>query len=782
MGGYKHKLIFAFEHIGAFSYDRAKPLLAVLAVLTFVLSAGITHLKLDVSNEALLHEDDPIRQAFDQFRADFSGDYLVVVAIPTEGRLSPKTLEQLHQIQTKIESGVPYLKRTISLINARHTLTKKDELYVESLMEGWPNYKWDLIELEKYAKDQPNFINHIISKDSRYISILVELHPKFIGKVSESRVDFLTQQDLNKSIQVLKDILNSHPNIEYSLTGAPVLNEALSRITIRDSAITSVIAGLSCIAFLALFFRRVSGIILPLLIVNLAIISTIGIMGYLGDPYTLMTTALVPLMFAVGIANSVHILTHFYSYYGETGNKRLSIISALGFSAPAVLLTSVTTAIGFISFYLGDIASIADMGIYSAIAVGFAFIFTLILLPILIAIFPIKQITNSVRVDGWLNKILCAMANFSCKYHITICIFSLITLIGAGFGATLLSFSHDNVAILSDDEPEKKDLYTLDKAYDGLSTIEVVIDTKKPRGLFDDGVIQKLIKAEERLSNTAIAGMALGESYSVLNIIRETNRALNNNTESSYKIPSNTELIAQELLMFEMSNARDLREVIDSDYRYVRLTLKAHYADSVDFDTLIHAIKNKLSTIFESDQVVVTGSTAIVASIILKSLTTMIKSYAFAIILITLFMAILIGSIKVGIISMIPNFLPILLVLNFMIFQGWSIDLTTIMVGAIALGIVVDDTLHILFHYQSFYEKTKDATQAIKQTFTTTGRALMITSIIYSCAALTNTLGSMANIVIFGITLGMITLLALLIDLIVLPAFLFWLYKDKKPK
>ena len=254
----------------------------------------------------------------------------------------------------------------------------------------------------------------------------------------------------------------------------------------------------------------------------------------------------------------------------------------------------------------------------------------------------------------------------------------------------------------------------------------------------------------------------------------------NGNRDSAYQVPDNRELIAQEVLLFEIDNKDDLLDVIDADARKARLTLKLEHRDSVEYQTLIRKLEDRLENLFPAgSSVTITGNAVLSAESVPRALKTMSKSYIVAAILIIIMMILVVQSPKIGLISIVPNLLPIVFVLNVMVIMDWPLDMATIMFGAIALGIVVDDTLHFLYHFKLYHEQHNDAFLAVHKTLRNTGPALFITTIIFSTGAASNMLSSLDNIFAFGLTMWMATILALIADLIIAPALLITFYGHK---
>ncbi len=768
----------AFEKWAALSYDYARLTLFFSLVVLAGLISQIPKVKFDMSTEAMLHKTDPARVNYDQFKQEFGREDSIILTFPISDPIDQKALDTLDQLHTLIEEQVPHIDKITSLLNARYTYGEDDEMIVEELLEGFPDHHWSNEELNAYVKSQPAYQNRLINKAGTHLAMVLDLQT-FQSDVATPTL--LSDQQSANAVNAIRKIIADNPEWQLQMTGQPVLLETINYLTNRDTAFSSTVAFAVVLILLYLFFRRRSGILIPVMVITGSIIGSIGVMGITGSPYTLTSTATYALILGMSIADSLHILTLFYRDYEENGDKRAALIYAMGHSAPAVLLTTLTTAIGFLSFMSGDLASTSELGIYAAAAVFFALFYTMSFVPAFLALFNIQRVPNSKAPNLQLDAFLLACAKISTDYPKSITVLSLSAFALCLYGTSFLSFSHNPIGAFPDDTQAKIENLAIDDAFEGLSAIEVIIDTGKGRGIFEKEFIDRLKAAEQALSDTDIDGTPLGDSYSLLDILRESHKALNNNDPAYFLIADDQELIAQETLLFELSNADDLFQVIDSNYSKVRLSLNTRYNDGVVYEKLIRECNQILQDTFgDTATVHITGANALVAASVPRALRTMMKSYVIALVLIVGVMMIVVQSVRIGLISIIPNMLPILLMMNALIVLNIPLDMSTILVGAIAMGIVVDDSLHFLFHFKHNLAHTGDARQAIIQTHTSIGPALFITTVVFAACCLCNVLSSVFSINVFGWSLGIITVLALLADLLIAPALLMILFGKKQ--
>jgi predicted RND superfamily exporter protein len=275
-----------------------------------------------------------------------------------------------------------------------------------------------------------------------------------------------------------------------------------------------------------------------------------------------------------------------------------------------------------------------------------------------------------------------------------------------------------------------------------------------------------------------ITGMKIGKIFSINDILKETNQALHANDPSYYTIPQDHDVIAQEFFLFENTGSDDLEKVVDSQFSKTRITIKLLWVEIFTADKIIKAVTREFDEAFAGKaDITMTGMSGLMARTVPAALVSMRHSYIIAAVVITIMMILLMGNVKIGLISMVPNLLPIFMVMAFMAYINIPLDFNGLMIGSIALGLVVDDTMHFMYNFRKYYHITGDPKEAIRKTFLGTGRALLITSLVLSSGFFVTMFATLSNTIIFGLFTGLVILIALLADFVLAPALMFLLYK-----
>jgi uncharacterized protein len=781
----------------------------VVLVLTFLLAgflmAQMPRIKVDVSAEALLHKNDPARLQYDAFRDQFGRPELIVVVIKPPEVFSSAFLIRLKSFHEDLEAEVPYLKKVTSLINARDTRGDKDALIVEDLMAVWPENEQALSALRKRVLKNPFYRNGIISEDGRISALIIETEatiapPENTAALLDGFEDdtsnkadadpslskatsYFSEKENAQVVQAVRRIAARYqrPDFEIALAGDSIVLDVYNRAMNRDILVVIALSLLMVAIFLAILFRRPTGVILPQIVIVTALFSTAGLFGLLGVTIKITTIVLPAFLLAVSVGDAVHVLAIFFKKMEDGSNKEDAIAYALGHSGLAIVLTSLTTAAGLLSFSTAQLTAIADIGIFGAAGVMLALVYSIVMLPALIALLPIKSKkvpaapdeSEAIIKKASLDRVLLFFARIAVSHPRKIVAASLLLFIFSGVCFFNIKYAHNLISWLAKSEPVTWEVPYIDKALKGSITVEVIIDTGVENGVQAPAILNRIEALGTAVARLKNDHLYVGKVISINDIIKEIHQALNQNDSAFYSVPQDHKIIAQELLLFENTGNDDLEKIVDSNYRQTRVTLKIPWTDAVHIDAFNRQIKKLFEKEFAgSATITITGIPTLMARSIPAALHSMATSYAIAFFVITLMMMVLAGQIKLGLLSMLANLLPIFMIMGIMGALSIRLDMSTIMIGSIAIGVVVDDTVHFLYNFKKYYQRLGDTHAAIKETMLGTGRALLLTSLILSSGFFILTVSSLSLLSVFGVLTGITILLALLADFLLAPALI----------
>ncbi|MCP4113999.1 MAG: RND family transporter [Desulfobacteraceae bacterium] len=802
MSKMRYSIEKAFENLARVIYRNRLKTLFVMFMVFGALASMVADLSIDTSTEEMLHSEDPARIKYDEFKSQFGDTSLILIMITPPDIFESSFLEKLKRFHRSLEDEVPYIEEVTSLLNIRSTRGEGDTVHVDGLLEGWPEKTYDLGAVKNIARNIPLYTNHILSKDRKSTAIILKTDASaydpahnreneddmsddsmgddggmFSGTAPVNAPKALSPDENALVFDAVNRLIKRYENenFQISFTGGPVVVDVFNRTTDKDMKKFSGLTTLMIILFLVILFRRISGVILPLIVVNMSMFSTLGLMVLTGTPISMMTTVIPSFLIAVGIADSVHVLAIFYRKYQEGKSKEDAIAYALGHSGLAVAMTSLTTSAGLLSFSFAEISTIADMGIYAAAGVVLALLYTIILMPALVAVVPVVRKKANPGEDkvSFMDRILLGFAGFSTSHPIKIVIFSLICFVVSMVYISRLEFSSNLLTYFPPDHEVRKDLGHVEDKFEGSITVEIIVDTKKEDGLQDPAILKSLERVSNRIMDLKNGDVHVGKVFSIVDVVKETNQALHGNDPDYYSIPRDRAQVAQELMLFQNSKPEDLEKITDSRLSKARVTINTKWVDSVLYEDFV----DHLEMIFEKEfqgraEVIVTGLSALLARTIPAALHSMMESYYIAFCIITILMLVLVGDIKLGLLSMAPNLLPIIMVMGLISAFGINLDINTLFIGSVAIGLVVDDTIHFMYNYKKYYDSTGNPVLAVEKTLLGTGRALLITSVVLAANFFVITTATLNHSIRFGLFTGIVVILALLADFVLAPALM----------
>ncbi|MDH5258904.1 MAG: efflux RND transporter permease subunit, partial [Gammaproteobacteria bacterium] len=710
-------------------------------------------------------------------------------------------LKKLKTLHKELEDNVPYLDEVNSLINARNTRGVGDSLIVEDLFEDWPETQQAMDKKKQLTLSNKLYRNLYISEDAKYTTVVISsvayspvgneanIETGFDDPTTETTASqepvFLTDAENSEMVKKIESIANKYKADDFVIytAGSPVVVDAIKKSMQKDMQTSTKFALLSIALVLLILFRRISGVLLPVIVVILTLLSTFSFMAATGTPLKLPTQILPSFLLAVGVAASVHLLSIFYGHFNNNGNKKNAIGYALGHSGLAIAMTSLTTAASLLSFSMSEVAPIADLGKFAAAGVMVSLLYTLILLPALIALIPLKQKQDASTQNRtkFMDSILLKFSHISTNYSKLIISISAVLFLVAVFGLLKITFYHDPLKWMPETWETRQATELLDVEMKGTGVIEVVIDTGKENGLYDPKVVAAIDKLHGKIDKLTIDEIFVGKTMSLIDVLKESNRALHENKEEFYTPPLNRDLIAQELLLFENSGSDDLEDLVDSQFSKARFTIKTPWMDAARNTLLIHEIEKEFNdTMGDLATTSATGMGSLFGRTMDAAINSTKISYIAAAGVITIMMILLLGSAKLGVISMIPNLLPIIISLGVMGYFSMPLDMFTMLIGSIAIGLVVDDTIHFLHNFKRYFLQYNDVNKAVEETLLSTGRAIFVTTIVLCIGFFIFMTADMNNVFRFGLITGTTIILALLSDLLLAPALMKVIYENKK--
>jgi predicted RND superfamily exporter protein len=777
-----------FDAWGRFAYEHAWIVIGVALALTAGLASQLPRIGFDTSTEGFFNEDDPVRQAYDAFRARFGQDTKILVAVRPDEVFTLRNLERLRALHEDIEENVPLLVEVTSLVNARQTLGVGDELQVGEFLEDWPQTEDEVAAARRRALANPLYLNNLISPDGRFTTIVIEIEAYSrlgaqTGELGGFDTDpaagdeaplWLTGEETSRIVRALFEVVKRHEadDFQIAVSGSPVFVDQFQAAMRSDMARFASLALLMIAVLLAALFRRVAGVVLPMLTVVLSVVATMSLMAITGTPLMLPTQILPSFLLAVGVGGSVHILTIFYQARRRGEGREEAIAHALGHSGLAVVMTSLTTAGGLLSFLAAEMRPIAHLGIFGPVGVMVALVFTVVLLPALIAVFPMREERGeALRRPALSQRLLVNAGEFATQRAWLVSGVWALLMVVSLVGLTRVHLAHDPINWWPEGHPMRTATELMNEKLGGAMFFEMLVDTGAENGMQDPALLGGLDTLAERAAALDLAPIYVGKTMSLVDVVKEINQALNENRPEKHTVPDSRELVAQELLLFENSGSDDLEDFVDPPFQTGRVTFKVPFVDATGYPALLDELGRQANSLLDAS-VQITGMGAVMTHMINAVMRTMARSYVLALFLVMPLLVILIGNLRLGLTAIVPNLAPVIATLGLMGWLGIGIDTFTLMIGCIAIGLAVDDTIHFMHNFRRYYEQSRDVQLAVRKTLATTGQAMLFTSLVLALAFLLYTFAEMRVLFHFGFLTAFTIMMAFLADLLLAPALM----------
>ena len=558
------------------------------------------------------------------------------------------------------------------------------------------------------------------------------------------------------------------------VSGSPVMMADLEREMTRDMGRFTLLAVGLIVVLLGFAFRRTAGVVLPLFAVIVSVVQTMSLMALLGIDITSPTQILPSFLLAVGVGGAVHIMAIFYQARRRGGSKGDAIAYALGHSGLAVLMTSLTTAGGLLSFTAAAIAPVADFGVMAPAGVMLSLLTTLAMLPAMIALFPMRdEEKGGSAMPTVSQRMVVAAGRFATRHAVPmIAVWTIVLAVSLGF-ASQVRFSHAPFEWFPEGHPTRKAADVLNDEMSSSMFVELLVDTGRENRVQDPELLRSFERIEAALRDLRSGEMFVGKTLSVADVVQETHQALNENRPEFYAIPDDPALVAQELLLFENSGSDDLEDLVDSQFRVARFTVKMPFLDAVQFEPFFDMVGAEVQKQLDGRaEFTMTGLGVVAGETISAGMRTLASSYMIAFAIISPLLILLIGNLRLGMAAIVPNLTPIVFILGVMGALGLPIDSVTLMIGSIALGLAVDDTIHFMHNFRRYFARSGDVEQAVVETLSSTGQALLLTTLVLSTGFFVYFFSTIMVLHNFGLLTAITIVVALLADVLLAPALM----------
>ncbi|MBT3983561.1 MAG: MMPL family transporter [Bacteriovoracaceae bacterium] len=747
--------------------------LFLLIGLTLFCALGIAKIKQDYSPRVWFGKNHEEIINLNQFEKLFGSDQSIVIGVYNEnGIFNEKTLKTIQDISWDM-GGLPEIRRVESLSTTVEINSKDDEILINKILHSGVDYSKNSIEqIKKNVMGNKDVIDIFVSQDAKLTVIYGYLNP-FIGRNPEFKPTIDGARELIKKYQKNSDD-------QFHLSGNATAIRAFQEVAQGDNKKIIPILLFSIIMVLFLTFRGFTSIFLPFALVAVTVLSTMGLIGHFGFIFNSLLSATPAILLAICLADSVHILSKFVQNKTKGMSSKDAIEGSLKINFVPTVLTSISTAISFFSFSLSDIQPLSSLGIVAGCGTILAWLYTYLLMG------PFIKIVGPVMDKSRFSPKFNVKFKFDWREGLTrfieknarliVLAFFILSTVSVYF-ALQNEVNSDPLKYFSNKVPVKKAYDFISSKFQGVRSVNLMIDSGSEGGVKDAAFLTKI----DDFVHWAETDPDITHGRSILDVIKRMNQVIHNDDPKFYRVPETREQTSELLLLYSMGlpQGKDINDLVSIDERYMRIHVLWKIETTRDSAEKFDKLISKAGTMgIDAKKGGNMGLHVRMNTMIVKSF---FRSMSIALFLVGLLILAVFRDLKISIIAMFPNIVPLFVALALIKLTGQFLDIGTSLVASVCLGIAVDDTIHFVTSYQLARKEGRNPLDSINFTFKGTGVALVITTVLLVLGFGSFGFAEFIPNRNFGILSAIVLLFALITDLLLLPA-IFYLVDQKKGK
>ena len=738
-------------------------ILLCVGVFTAVCIWNLQFLSLDYNFENFFPENDEETVFFKEHRERFASDndFLLVAVKNNDGVFRKDFLLELENLLADLD--------TVTHVDTVLSLTRMNKLFVNDFGK-WkvPYINYDNLDSLQndsiWISKTPDVYGSLISKDCKTLSIFVK-HQDYLSKEGCAAI--------SESVNNIKSLYDFDEMHIAGRSVGQIYYVALMQSELKFFMVTSLVL---LLVFLILAFRSWWGILLPVTVVVASVIWILGIMAMLQKPLNLVLTVLPTIIFIVGMSDVIHIVSKYLEELRKGKPKFEALKITIKEVGMATLLTSVTTAVGFLTLYFSRVVPIKDFGVYVAMGVMITFVLSFLVLPSMFALIPAPSRSKKKSEATFWTKVLRRSFLWTIHNQVKVVSISGIILIGSFVGLSALEVNNFLLEDLKENDPLNKSFMFFDEHFSGARPMELSIECKEGSILTPSNLRE--LDSLERLLVSIYPNESFG---SVLTVIKSLNRVLNGGSNLQYKLPEADKELRKITSRLKKQIPQELlKQYLTADEKYARFSSTVPDLGGNQYRALNNSFAEKREGKFPQFNIHHTGTAHLIDKNNQYLSTSMVLSLLIAFAVIAGIVGFIFRSLKMVLISLIPNVFPLVMIAGIMGVADIDIKVSTAILFTIAFGIAVDDTIHFISKLKLEINKGASLVFALRRTYMSTGRALVLTTAILSAGFLTLIFSNFLGTLYLGLLVSLTLFFALVADLFLLPILILWFYKIPK--
>lgn len=736
----------------------SKAIILCILLLTILFGWPLQNLKFDYDIESFFSQSDPDLAYYLDFRERFENDNnFVLIGISNDkGVFQQDFLEKVVELTRNL--------KTLSLVKTVNSPTSLKRAIIGPMGGVLQIPLIHFSDTSLYKADQKRIYGSndvyasFFSKDTSAITILIK------------KEEFTTRASNDSLLLAITQTIEKLNFDEYHIAGRIKTQNYYIGKMATEMPWFAGITMLLMVAFLLVSFRCGLGVFIPITVLGVALIWTLAIIHLSGNKLDLMLTMLPALLFIIGISNSIHLITKYIDEVGSGEPDDVAMKTTLKETGVTIFITSSTTAVGFFSLMLIDIEPIQRFGLFTGIGVLITFLISITLIPALLLNIKSEHISCSYQLKvGW-DRFLNSVYDFSQRNRRAIIGVSIVLLIVSLWGIKKIQFNNHFLDDITEKSELKKDLLYFEDNFNGIRPFEMGVDVKDTnRSIFDLDVLREMENIEQYL----VEYYGVGALVSPLTLVKSANRALHGGRNKDYALPSTEKAMRKVMKLLKRNRKIAKNKVLINGGRN-RARITGKMKDQGSFRIAQH--NRELSAYISENSSLanykLTGAAQLMDNTNSDIALSLVKGLGTALLFTALVLGILFSSIRIALLSLIPNALPLLMIAGVMGWMGIDLKVATALVFPIAFGIAVDDTIHLLTRFRMEIKAGVSRDNAIANSVLKTGKAIIITTLILSSGFLVFTMSEFSSTISIGLLVGVALAFAVLFDLLLLPIIL----------
>ena len=732
----------------------------VAGFLAMLPLANLTEIDNDIT--MWISKDDPIYQTYDRFRTEFGGQRTLIIALRSDRLFTPESLEFIREVTGDIERvGTVERVQSLSTANVVRSLPpaapgEESGIEVQPLLEDALDAE-GAARVKRRAMDDALLRGDLVSDDGTVTAIVVSF--------DEDRIDDVRSGIIERIHQIVDPRLPGGMQAYYN--GSLEISETYNRVTVANIRnLTPPILGLTLLAMYVMFRSwRITALLAVAVLV--AAVWTLGLFVLMGFTFNVLASMLPPLVMILAIADDVHIVQHFNHELRATGSKEHAFKSSIEHLFTPLLGASVTTALGLASLATSEVVAVRSFGLGAAAGVMVDFVMSLVLVPTLLML--LEPETGIAPQERYLLRPMQRVAHFSMRYAKQVAIATVLVMAVSAAGIAWLRVDTNHINFFAEAHPLHQSAKVLDENLSGIYSFNILLEGE-PDSLKSPDALRRMEELRGRLEKLPFVRKVV----SVADYVKRVNRELNGGRDADAVVPASADAIAQELFVFGLSDdgRRELERMVASDYSRAQMSVKlASMSSDLVFEQINQA-EREARQVFAGSGITptVTGSGRMFAALDHYIVVSQLSSFGMAFLTVFGVIFIVFRSARYGMLAIVANALPVCAVLGLMGWLGISLNVATVMVASVALGVVDDDTIHFIGRFRRELAAGTATKAAIEAATMHEGRASLTTAIINSLGYGVMIFSAYKPTAWFGGLLALTMAVAFLAEVFVVPA------------